>query len=49
MNIQPRITAYLKAPDPECFNLCKLYCLIMIVDPLALFLCIAGCIALCTD
>ena len=49
MKITPRVITYLKAPDPECFNLCKLYCLLFIEDPLALFLCIVGCISLCAD
>jgi hypothetical protein len=47
MKIRPRIIPYLKAPDPECFQMCKVYCLIFVEDPLALLLCIAGCAALC--
>jgi len=49
VKIRPRITAYLIAPDPECFQLCKLYCLIFTIDPLALLLCVAGCAALCVE
>jgi hypothetical protein len=44
VKIRPRITPYLKAPDPECLQMCRLYCLLFIEDPLGLFLCVVGCI-----
>jgi len=47
MKIRPRIFAYRLAPDPECVQMCKLYCLLMVEDPLVFVLCIAGCYALC--
>jgi len=48
MKIRPRITPYLMAPDPECLQLCRLYCILFVVaDPLALFFCIVGCYQLC--
>ena len=47
MKIRPRMTSYLKAPDPECLQMCRLYCLLFIEDPLALFLFVVGCIQLC--
>jgi len=47
VKIRPRIVAYLPNPDPECFQLCKLYCLLLIEDPLAAALCIVGCYYSC--
>jgi len=47
VKIRPRVSSYLKAPDPECLQMCRLYCLLFIEDPLALFLCVVGCYQLC--
>jgi hypothetical protein len=47
VKIRPRITPYLKAPDPECLQMYRLYRLLFIEDPLALFLCVVGCYQLC--
>jgi len=47
MKIRPRVISYIKAPDPECLQLCRLYCMLFIEDPLALGFCIFGCYQLC--
>lgn len=48
MKIRPRIFSIIQGRvDPECFNLCRAYCFLLIEDPLALALCVLGCYYSC--
>ena len=44
MKIRPRFNAYV---DATCFRNCYLFCILLVENPIAAALCIAGCYAVC--